>query len=70
MYVCGYGFLSTKWYETEEVFSLNQLSHSANEKSKPDGYNGQNNNYQDAYHKVVIPEQSYNLEDTNYEEPD
>ncbi len=49
---------------------LNEFPHSANEKSKPDGYNGQNNNRQDAYHKVVVPEQSYNLEDTNYEEPE
>ena len=51
------------------VEGSNQFPHSTNEKSKPDGYYVQNNNCQNAYHKVVVPYQSYNLEDTDNQQP-
>ena len=47
----------------------NGFPHSANKKSKPNGYYRQNNNCQDAYHKVVLPYQSYDLEDSDNQQP-
>src|SRR3977135_3154412 len=49
--------------------SSTELPHSANQKSKPNGYYRQNNNCQDADHKVVVPRQSYDLKDTDYDQP-
>src|SRR5438874_1611002 len=47
----------------------NKFPHSANKRSKPNGYYRQNSNCQDAYHKVVVPYQSYDLEDSDNEQP-
>src|SRR5258708_5468663 len=47
----------------------NKFPHSANKKSKLNSHHRQNNNCQDAYHRVVVPDQSYNLEDADYEQP-
>ena len=49
--------------------SSTEFPHSANKKSKPNSYYRQNSNCQNADHKLIVPYQSYDLEDADYEQP-